>query len=163
MSYFEELEKKIDSYICEFNFDKVKENVKNMAITGIDFIFYGKEIDGITFQELTYEAKNKMLSIMSCINDKIESKIPNYKDDIKDEFGKSYGYVTNKLNHLIDYIDTELENKYGKNYDEVKDKASELKNDVKFEATEVVEKIKNTTDIGISKLKDWYEEKTDKR
>lgn len=163
MLYFDELEKKIDSYINDSNFDKVKENLTNIVITGIDFIFYGRKIDRITFEELTYETKNSMLSMVSRVNNKIESMIPNYKDIIKDEVGKSYSYITDKLNHVADYIDIELENKYGKNYDAIKNKTVEFKKDMKIDANNTVEKIKNTTGIEISKLKDWYEEKTSKR
>lgn len=160
IDYFENLESDVEKYVNESNFDKVKDKAKNIAITGIDFIFYGTEIKGVTFEELTDTTKEKIMAIVARIDSKIESKVPNYKDTIKDKFGKGYDYVTDKLHQGIDYVDNKLEEKYGEKYDNVKDKASEIKEEVKEGASEVWDTIKDKTSDGFSKVKDWYEEKT---
>lgn len=163
VSYFENLENEVDDYINENNFDEVKDKAKNIAITGIDFLFYEKEINGITFEELTDETKNKIINIVVSIDNKIENRIPGYKDTVKDKFGKSYGYVTDKLHQGLEYVDDKLEDKYGEKYDNVKEKTLGIKDEVKDTVSDVWQEVKDKTSSGWSKLKDRYEEKTNKR
>lgn len=162
INYFDSLEQEIDSYINEGKFEEMKEKAKNIAITGIDFIFYGKEIKGVTFEELTIDTKNKIMTIVSRIDSKIENKIPGYKDTIKDKFGQGYDYVSLKLDEVLIYIDGKLETEYGDNYERTKEKASNITEDVKEGASNVYEKVSEEISDGWSKIKEWYEEKTNK-
>ena len=162
VGYFEELEHEVTTYINQDNFEQMKEKIKKIAITGIDFIFYGTEIKGITFEELTTETKEKIMNIVASIDGKIEGKIPGYKDTIKDKFGQGYSYVTGKLSEGIDYIDNKLEQKYGQDYQDAKDKANEIKDDVKEEASDIFNKVSEEVSEGWSKIKKWYEDKTGK-
>jgi len=162
VTYFENLEAEVTSYINQDNFDKVKEKVKNIAITGIDFIFYGTEIKGVTFDGLTIETKEKIMNIVASIDSKIEAKIPGYKETIKDKFGQGYSYVTEKLHEGIDYIDNKLDEKYGQDYQETKDKTSEIVEEVKGTVSDIFDKVSEEASDGWSKIKDWYEDKTGK-
>lgn len=162
VTYFEDLEQQVDDCLNESNFDKLKEKAKNIAITGIDFIFYGKEIKGVTFEELTEETKNKIMYIVASVDSKIESKIPGYKETIKDKFGQGYDYVSEKLQEGLNYVDGKLEEKYGDDYMNAKDKATDIKDDVKENASNIYDKVTEEIESGWSKIKEWYEEKTNK-
>lgn len=163
ITYFENLEEDVDFYLDDLDFDKVKDKVKNAAIAGIDFIFYDKEIKGVTFNELTSATKDKILTIMASIDSKIESKIPEYKETIKEKFGKGYDYINEKLHDGINYADDKLEDKYGQDYNNIKDKTSQIKDEVKESAGSTIDTIKDKTNQGFTKVKDWYEDKTGKR
>lgn len=162
VSYFENLESEVDHYTNQNNFENFKDKAKEIAITGIDFIFYGKEIKGVTFNELTDTTKNKIMSIVSSIDSKIDNKIPGYKDTIKDKFGQGYGYVNNQLHQGLDYVDDKLEQKYGDNYNGAKGFVNEIVGEVKEDTMDSVDMVKDAASEGWSKLKEWYEEKNDK-
>lgn len=163
VTYFNELETELDTYNNESNLKQFENKIKDIAITGIDFIFYGTEINGITFDQLTDSTKEKIMAIVARIDTKIEEKIPNYKETITNKFGFEYNYVTSKLKQGINSIDDSLENKYGDKYNDVKEKASEIKDEVGEDLDDVYQIIKDKSSQGFSKIKDWYEKKTDKR
>lgn len=163
VAHFETLETNVDNLLEESNFDKVKNKTKDIAISGIDFVFYDKEINGVTFNELSDSAKDKVLSIVKRIDTKVEQKIPNYKENVKDKTGQSYQYIASKLQEGIEYTDGKLENKYGDKYVETKEKAAEIKEKVVDTSKEVYENAKEKTKDGWTKIKTWYEDKTDKR
>ena len=160
VTYFENLESEVNYYINEDNFEKVKEKSKNIAIAGIDFVFYGTEIKGVTFEELTIESKEKILSIVAIIDSKIESKLPGYREIIKDKFGQGYDYVSEKLQEGLTYVDGKLEEKYSEDYKNVKDKANEIKKDAKEGASSIYDKVTEEISEGFTKIKEWYENKT---
>ncbi len=162
VSYFEDLESEVDHYTNQSNFENFKDKAKEIAITGIDFIFYGKEIKGVTFNELTDTTKNKIMSIVSSIDNKIDNKMPGYKDTIKDKFGQGYSYLNDRLHQGLDYVDDKLEEKYGDNYNGTKGFVNEIVDEVKEDTKDSVDMIKDAASEGWSKVKEWYEEKTDK-
>lgn len=163
VEYFETLETNVDTYIEESNFDKVKNKTKELAVTGIDFIFYNKEINGITFNELSDSAKAKVLAIVQRIDTKVEQKIPNYKETIKDKTGQSYQYVTSKLQEGLKYADDKLLDKYGEKYIETKEKTNEIKEQVVGTTKDVYEGAKEKANEGWAKVKTWYEDRKNKR
>ena len=93
VTYFNNFEEEIDTKINEGNLDEFKESAKNAAITGIDFVFYGKEINGYTFDELSDETKAKVLLLVNNIDAKLESHLPGYKETVKDKYGKAYDRI----------------------------------------------------------------------
>lgn len=84
VSYFEKLNQDIDTYKNSDN-TSVKEKIKTGFITVVDFLFYDGVIKGHTFDELTEEAKIKVLTLALKIDNKIEEYFPNYKESIKDK------------------------------------------------------------------------------
>ncbi len=77
----------------------ISENVKNKFIEIVDFIFYGKEIKGRTFESLSMEAKGKIIYYALLIDAKIDSKWPQYKENISEK----YNDIKAKL--LAKYLD----------------------------------------------------------
>lgn len=84
VSYFEKLNQDIDTYKNSDN-TTMKEKIKTGFITVVDFLFYDGVIKGHTFDELTGEAKIKVLTLALKIDNKIEEYFPNYKESIKDK------------------------------------------------------------------------------
>lgn len=84
VSYFEELNQNIDTYKSSDN-TTMKEKIKTGFITVVDFLFYDGVIKGHTFDELTGEAKIKVLTLALKIDNKIEEYFPNYKESIKEK------------------------------------------------------------------------------
>jgi len=162
INYFEKLEEEVDNSLNEDNLDKMKEKVINIVITGIDFIFYDTEIKGVTFEELTNDTKIKIMSVVASIDDKIERKIPGYKEIIKDKIGQGYDYVSKKLDDALTYADDKLEEKYGEDYEDVKNKASEILDAIKEGSSDIYGNVSEDVKEGWSKIKDWYEAKTNK-
>ena len=59
--YFDQAKKEIKELIESEQVEQAKEKGKEYFITGVDFIFYDKEINGVTFDDLTEEGKKVTL------------------------------------------------------------------------------------------------------
>ncbi len=79
ISYFSSLE------ASSFQSQDVRfvEQAKNAFTTVVDFLFFGSEIKGYTFSELTTSAKLKVIQIALSIDHKIDAYFPDYKESIK--------------------------------------------------------------------------------
>lgn len=151
IEYFEGETREIEE-ILGSDSDNIKEKVSEKIITLVDFLFYDGEIKGITFDELSTETKEKLLGILSVIDTKIESKIPNYKDTISDKASSALNWLKEKAKNGMVKIDEYLNSKLD-NYDKIKEETSEIIDNTKDDFSEV----KDILDNGFSKVKDKYE------
>lgn len=154
---FENIEKELNE-ILENDKDFLNK-AKGVFITIVDFIFYNSEINGVKFDELTENGKQKVLEISNNIDLKIENKFPNYKNDISEKASEAL----NKASKLIEEGSNNIE-------DFTKEKLGEENYNTLIEVKdELVEYTKNAFDIigdfsselydnGKQKIKDWYEE-----
>lgn len=147
ITYFENLDNQLDTY--NNNNESLGKTIKSNFVDGIDFIFYGKEINGKTFGELTNSAKLKVLSLMLSIDSKIEEKIPNYKDSIS----STYQNIKTKIIEKYLEITTNICN----NDEELCITAKEGFADLKTNFGITWDVVKELASNGITKLKDWYE------
>lgn len=85
--------------IDNIDFDEVKESTINHAKELIDFIFYGGEMNGITFDELKDDAKQEVYAELQRLDSFIMQFVPDYKEKI----GEKYNLVK-------DFASTTLEN-----------------------------------------------------
>lgn len=166
VSYVEKVEDEIDKVISNTNDKKsIKERLENTFITLTDFIFYDGKIKGMTFNELTDSAKEKVLTAYEKIDSKIESYLPNYKENIKSTAKKGYTTVISKATELKDAIISKYKEKVGEDaYNNVVDSFTEDKNRFQDAYSPYVEKGK---EIGsqaiekgkeaIGKLDSWYQ------
>lgn len=147
IQYFQDFDNELTNY--NNNDETLGKKIKSKFITCIDFIFYDKEINGITFKELTNKTKLKILEITMSIDSKIESKFPNYKEEINN----TYQNIKSKI--IEKYLDTTtnicnedkvLCNIAKKNFQSLKENFNITWN---F--------IKNLIGSSTSKLKNWYE------
>ncbi len=146
ISYFQNNESKINS-------SSFKEKFKEYFIEIVDFIFYGTEIKGYTFNELTNTGKLKVISAALKIDSYIEEKSPGYKDTIKSTSSRVYTNAKEKLTTLF----LDISSSVCKNKGEDCNKAKELFGDIKSTCKIGWSFIKNLLKSGSNKLKEWYE------
>ena len=154
LGYFENQKEKLGNYLSSENINGFNEKIKNTIIDGIDFIFYGKEINGITFEELSEETKEKILKIVVEMDIMIESRKPGYKEEIKSSFGRFKDAAKKNISN----IDETLKNAFGDSYDDLK----ELIGASGEVALDVAETGIGILDSGFTYIKEWYEKETGK-
>ena len=147
ITYFENLDNKLTTY--DNNDETLAKTIKNNFVKCIDFIFYNKEINGKTFNELTNDTKLKILSITLSIDSKIDKKLPGYKDSINN----TYQNIKTKIIEKYLEITTDICNNDPNLCITAKEGFADLKTN--FGITWDV--IKELASNGVSKLKDWYE------
>jgi hypothetical protein len=151
VDYFENAEKKIDQILKSDNVTTIKTESKEVFVTLVDFLFYDGEIKGITYDELSNDTKIKLLEITNNVDSKIETKVPGYKDTIKDSAGKSYKYVSEKISEGKNYLEQKIIDEIGE------EKYNDIKNDVKTGTDNAITYSKDIYETGKQKLKKWYE------
>lgn len=176
VTYVEEVEKEVETLAASDGDDKsVKEKLEDTFITLTDFIFYDGTIKGVTFQELTDGAKEKVLDLYEKIDSTIESKFPNYKENIKSTARKSYTTVVMKAKELKDSIVSKYKDYVGEDqYNNTVDTFEEDKNRFqdayspyvekgKEVGTKAIEKGKEVVHSAIGKLDSWYQDYKESR
>lgn len=147
VSYFENIEKEVETSTS------FKEKFKEYFIITVDFIFYGGEIKGYTFSELTGTAKAKIIAVALKIDNKIEEYIPGYKESISSVTGKVYTDIKEKL--VSSYMD--ISSTICKDNIEECNKVKDIFSDVKDYCKIGWDFIKGLFKSGATKIKDWYE------
>lgn len=79
------------------DFNKVKESSIKYAKELIDFIFYGGEMNGITFDELKDDARQEVYTKLQ----KIDSFIMQFIPDYKEKLGEKYNWVKDFANTTL--------------------------------------------------------------
>ena len=130
----------LDDVISTEKLEEAKEYLKDAFITGIDFIFYDKEINGVTWNDLTDSAKETVFNNLIIISDWIDQNFPELKDDISDKYKVISSFISKKYFEFIDYIKSKLSEEQLDSIDEFKDNVSDY------------------VDKGKTKVKTWYEE-----
>lgn len=156
ISYFENEEKEIDKILEDES--NINDKISDKVIVLVDFLFYGGEIKGITLDEISDSTKEKALGILTKIDSKIETKVPNYKEAISDKASSALNWLKEKTHNGVVKIDDFL-NKKIDNYDQIKDTASDVVEETKNDFIEV----KDIISDGFSKVKDKYENWRDNR
>ncbi len=169
VSYVSDVESQIATLNANSTDTTMKEKLENTFITLTDFIFYGGTIKGMTFNQLTDTAKEKVLDLYEKIDSKIESYFPNYKEDIASSAKKGYTTVVTKAKELKDEILAKYKEKVGEdaynnvvsNYEEDKDRFQDAYTPYvekgKDIASGAIEKGKNVWDTAKDKLDSWYQ------
>ena len=124
ISYFQNEENQYSTYTDQ-NDSSLRAKAKNGFITIIDFIFYGKEIKGYTFEGLTNSAKLQIIKIALTIDHKIEEYFPNYKTIIKDKYNDIKGKLAVKYlaltSSLCDAVGADTCNQFKEDFNSMKD------------------------------------------
>lgn len=152
IEYFDNVYNTIDK-------NSIKEEVKNYFVDIVDFIFYNKEIKGYTFDEISNNAKIKIIAIALKIDNKIDKYFPEYKKAISDNGNKVYSGVKERL--VTSYLDLTVKICSNKETycEKAKDAFIDIKNDCKI-GWNFIKKI--VGDNG-NRLKEWYEVYSGKR
>ena len=147
IKYFETLDNELDNY--DTSDETLGSKIKSKFVNCIDFIFYNKEINGITFNELTNKTKLKILEITLSIDSKLDEKFPGYKDSIS----STYQNIKNKVIEKYLEITTNICNKEENLCTTAKENFQTLKDNFGITWSLIKELIGTST----TKLKDWYE------
>lgn len=135
--------------------------LENTFITLTDFIFYDGEINGVTFDELTDSAKEKVLDLYDKIDTKIESVFPNYKENIASTSKDVYANIKKEITELKDKIKDKYIDKHGQeNYDNLENAYNESKETLKDSAKNTYETLKDVStefyENTKNKAENWY-------
>lgn len=143
----------IVKYFEDISTSDSEGNLKKGFVNLVDFLFYNKDINGITFLELTSEAKLKVIKIALKLDAKIEEYFPGYKETISSTTNKIYTDIKSKLIAL--YLDTTV--KVCSNNSQVCEDAKNGLSELKKNFNISWDFIKDISGVGLTKLKDWYE------
>ena len=113
LNYFNEVKHSIDEFLKSEKIENIKEACKNYFVTFVDFIFYGGQIKGVTFNELTNETKIKVINLTRKIDELIMTKFPDYKETISVESKKLFESVCNLLDEGKDGVENFIIEKIG--------------------------------------------------
>ncbi len=142
VTYFENVNKSNDENVIKDGFIKI-----------VDFIFYGEKINGYTFEELTREAKLKIINLALSLDKKVEEYFPGYKEKISNSTNKVYSNIKNFVVDLYISITSEI----CENNEELCNHAKEDFEFMKKAFNITFDYIGDLSNIGINKLEDWYE------
>ncbi len=78
----------VNDKIDNFNYNDFKESTIDYAKQLIDFIFYGGEMNGMTFEELKDEAKEEAYEELQELDAIIMEFVPDYKEQLGDKYNK---------------------------------------------------------------------------
>ena len=141
--YFDQAKKEIKELIESEQVEQAKEKGKEYFITGIDFIFYDKEMNGVTFDDLTEEGKKVTLENLETIDGWIMEIAPDYKDKIGEKYQVVKDFVSTTYYDVLESIKESLGEE---NYSAMQEKKNEIK-----------ESITSTKDKALEKVSDWYQ------
>ena len=158
-------------------FESVEEEAKNVDNTNIDeslekklkknfiiltdFIFYDGKINGKTFNELSDEAKAKILVIYERIDNKIETLFPNYKEELRKSANKAYNNIKEGIAKLkekyIEKVGDEAYENTMKIYEEDKERLKEAYKPIIEKARERAFELKDRAESWYKKFKEENE------
>ena len=141
--YFDQAKKEIKELIESEQVEQAKEKGKEYFITGVDFIFYDKEMNGVTFDDLTEEGKKVTLENLETIDGWIMEIAPDYKDKISEKYQVVKDFVSTTYYDVLESIKESLGEE---NYSAIKEKKNKIK-----------ESITNPKDKVLEKVSDWYQ------
>ena len=103
----------IKEYFQNGNGAEVLSTGKGYAIKFIDFIFYGGEISGITFDSLSEDFKEEMYQYLQELDYMIMAFDKDYKEDFGERYAVVKDFTSNKYNQAKNYIINKIgEEKY---------------------------------------------------
>lgn len=155
---FSNVNNEIDNVLNSENIENAKEKAKGTFITIVDFIFYDSEINGVTFDELTNEGKQKILELANKIDTKIENKFPNYKETISDTTKKAFNKASELIKKGAYNLNEFSKEKLGEeNYNAIIDAKDEFIDYTK-QAIDIIGDVgSNIFENGKEYIKNWYE------
>lgn len=142
--YFDQAKKEIKELIESEQVEQAKEKGKEYFITGVDFIFYDKEMNGVTFDDLTEEGKKVTLENLETIDGWIMEIAPDYKDKISEKYQVVKDFVSTTYYDVLESIKESLGEE---NYSAIREKKNEIK-----------DSITSTKDKALEKVSEWYQD-----
>lgn len=165
VSYVEEINQDVEQLSNSKDSKNIKEKLEDTFITFTDFIFYGGTIKGVTFQELSLDAKNTVLDLYYKLDKTIESKYPNYKETIQSTTENSYTTAIEKAKELKDSLITNYKETVGEDtyhsvvsdYESNKDRLKDSYQPYLDKGKDIIDQGKEAISDGIDQLDTWYQ------
>ncbi len=156
------------------NLEEGLKKTKEGFITIVDFVFYDSEINGVTFNELSDDGKEKVLEIISKIDNTVEIYYPSYKVDILNLSNQAadsfFDLVEKGKNNINDFAEENIETEtldkmkdYSERFNNTidsftnSDKVHETYEAAKDKGQEAYDYTKEKGSEAIDKLDDWYQ------
>lgn len=149
VSYFDDMEKSVTNMLSSDSVQSVKDDAIDIFITATDFLFYGGEIKGYTFSELSTETKESVIESVETIDSEIEKHYPGYKVEVSEKYNMGKDWLSEKMKNLLSITEKELGEETWDSLLETKIKISDAGSSLVESASEVYEKTKQ-------KANDWY-------
>lgn len=147
VDFAEKLENEI---LTEENINKALQKAKQDFIKLTDFIFYGTEINGYTFNDLTEQTKLQLMSIAMRIDARLEEYKPGYKEEIKLKIEDIETKLTIKYLEVSDKICTKMGSVA---CNQAKQDLQVLKEDINL----TIDWLKVLASNSLSSLDSWYQ------
>ena len=156
---FASIKNKVATFLNSDNVEEAKDKAKGIFISIVDFLFYGGEIKGIRFDDLTEEGKKNILGLVSDIDSLIIKKFPTYKEDISEVTKNAYIKAGELIKKGTTNIKEFSKEKLGEeNYNAIIDAKDELVEYTK-DAFSIIGNVSSKLwDSAKEKVKNWYEE-----
>ena len=144
-----EFNEPVEDYFSKVASSNDENKLKEGFTSIVDFLFYGKEINGITFNQLKDDSKTKILKFALSIDQKIEEKFLNNKDKLSSKYQNIKAKVVESYLDITDRICVNNEQlciDFKKDFESLKEN---------FGIT--YDYLKEYGIKGIDKIKEWYE------
>ena len=100
---------RIDNSVNNFDYQAAIESAKQEVRQLIDFIFYGAEMNGTTFEELTEDARQAVYSRLQALDQRIMQYDPDYKEQMGELYNRVQDYASTTLNRAREIINGHID------------------------------------------------------
>lgn len=109
--YFSSDVLELESMIEENQLEEIPNKIKKVVVQGIDFVFYEKEISGVSFDELTEEGKKITLTNLESLTNMADAIVPGWQDGLSENYLVAKEFVKDiylsSLSHIRQYLGDE--------------------------------------------------------
>lgn len=137
----------IENEIQKQNYDQATKMAREYFTNTIDFIFYGKVVNGQTFNDLSAAEKQAVLNELYTIDNEIMAFDPTYKEDLGEKYNSFKDFTSEKYQGLLNIIREQIG-------DDTYNKIGNTKNEV---INGIKENSKNLGKRLQTDAKKWYE------
>lgn len=138
-TFFSDAKQELIEYIESEEFEQLASKGKYYVTTGIDFVFFGTEINGVTFDELSTDLKTRVMNDIAALDQATESYYPNYKESLSSKYQVAAEFVSSKYLEILDAIREYLGDE---NYSAVGEIKDQIMGDISTKKDEAIEDIK---------------------
>lgn len=146
--YFSSDLSSIEEFIQQERIEEAKSKIKDVFITGVDFIFYDEPIKGVYFDDLTAEGKEITMNSIDTIGDLGDEFVPNWREGLSEKYQVASDFVSDiylsVLDKIKNYLGEENYHALGDIKDQVGDDFREGKDNVKERVKSWYQKFKSS-------------------
>lgn len=100
---------RIDNSVNNFDYQAAIESAKQEVRQLIDFIFYGAEMNGTTFEELTEDARQAVYSRLQALDQRIMQYDPDYKEQMGELYNRVQDYASTTIDRAREIINGHID------------------------------------------------------